>query len=250
MNELPILLTSSVEAMDSSGRLNDPELRIKYTLESINQWSRITPNGRFILCDGSDFNFSKIIKEKFPSLKIECMHFLNNHEMIQKHGKGYGEGEIIQYAIKKSRTLSYADSFIKCTGKLWVPNYYECVSQWQGKFLARAYFSNVFSTRRTKIAYLDTRFYITNKNYFLEHFGRAHLNLGGEHGLSIEDEYLEVLLKRNEKNFLFYKPPIICGVGGGSGKYYKTNLIRIMKERLRNWVVKNTYAYRDLFISS
>lgn len=250
MINIPILLTSSVEAMDSSGQLNDPELRVKYTLESIEQWGRINPKGNFIVCDGSNFDFSEITKKKFPHLNIECISFLNDYEMLQKHGKGYGEGEIIQHAIKKSSTLSEVDSFVKCTGKLWVPNYYECISQWKGKFLASAYFANVFSIKRTKIIYLDTRFYVTNKNYFLEHFGRAHLDLGGEHGLSIEDEYLAVLLKKNEKHFLFYRPPIICGVGGGSGKPYKSSLTRIMKDRLRNWIVKNNDNYRNLFTFS
>lgn len=250
MIDLPILLTSSVEAMDTSGKLNDPDLRIKYTLKSIDQWGRINPCGRFIICDGSNFNFSEIVRAKFPSLKIECIHFLNNYEMLLKHGKGFGEGEIIQYAIKNSSLIDNADAFVKCTGKLWVSNYYDCVNQWNGKFLASAYFANVFSLKQLKIGYLDTRFYIANKNYFLENFGRAHLGLGGENGLSIEDTYLSILLEKKEKHFLFGRQPIICGVGGGSGKFYKNSFRRILKDRLRNWVIKNDSNYRDLFISS
>lgn len=249
MNNFPVLITSSVQAMDTSVKLIDPNLRIKHTIESLYQWKRINPKGKFVICDGSNFDFSEIIKKKFSDLEIECISFLNDHKMVRKHGKGFGEGEIIQYAIKNSTLISNADAFVKCTGKLWISNYYDCVNQWKGKFLASAYFANVFSLKQLKISYLDTRFYIANKNYFLENFGRAHLSLGGENGLSIEDAYLSVLLEKNEKHFLFRRQPIICGVGGGSGKHYKNSLPRIFKDRLRNWIVKNNNFYRNLFIS-
>ena len=247
MTNLPILLTSSIQVMDFSGKLNNPELRLKHTIECISEWSKINPEGSYVICDGSNYNFSDILLSKFPKLKIEPLFFLNDQKRIRKHGKGYGEIEIINYAIEQSKILNQSDSFVKCTGKLWVSNYHECLAQWNDKFLGTAHFKDVFSLRKLSIDYLDTRFYISKKAFFQNNFKESHLNLGGEIGLSIEDEFLRILLTKNEKRFLFNIPPIINGVGGGSGKYYKSNFLKIKKNKLRNWIAKKNHQYKDLF---
>lgn len=102
----PILLTSSAIAMDPSVILKDQDMRIFYTLESLEKWLVIYPQGKFVLCDGSNFNFSPLIKLRFPTASIECLYFENDQNLIKLHGKGYGEGEIIRYALKHSVLLS------------------------------------------------------------------------------------------------------------------------------------------------
>ena len=111
---VPILLTSSVKVMDSSGKLNNPNLRIHYTIESISEWIKIDPSVQIVICDGSGFDFSDTVKNKFPLAKIECIFFDNDAEKIKIHGKGYGEGEIIRYALQHSHMLLKSDVFIKC----------------------------------------------------------------------------------------------------------------------------------------
>lgn len=243
-----ILLTSSVIAMDPSVALKSQDSRIFHTIESIEKWGEISPKSQFVICDGSGFDFSPLLKKRLPSLNIECIHFMNDEELIKKHGKGYGEGEIIRYALENSRVLQEADWFVKCTAKLWVDNFISCLNQWNGNFLCKAFFSNVFSCKATNLEYIDTRFYMVNKEFYQEYFSNVYVNLGIDDGSSIEAEFLKIAREKGLKKFLFSVSPIISGVGGGSGKYYNTSLIRRVKEMIRTRLVSANLKYKDLFI--
>ncbi len=243
----PVLLTSSVVAMDSSVQLKAEKLRIFHTLESIENWLNIFPEGKYVICDGSGYDFSKLVLENFPKANIECLHFENDINLIRIHGKGYGEGEIIRHALAYSKILGNAQWFAKCTAKLWVNNFLQCTEEWNGKFLCQAYFSNVFSFRASRIEYVDTRFYLVDKNFYQRHLSRAHLGIGGTNGISIEDRFLESLMLERMRGFIFNSPPVVCGVGGGSGKYYKNSLTRQLKERLRSRILAFNSRFKVLF---
>jgi hypothetical protein len=244
----PVLLTSSVVVTDFSGKLNDPDLRIKHTIESISQWISFDSNVRLVICDGSNFDFTSRLQALFPSAQIECLAFQNDREQVKKHGKGYGEGEIIQYALTHSKFLQGADAFIKCTAKLWVLNIKDCINQWNGQFICSAHFSNVFSLKQINLQFIDTRFYVSTKKFYLEYLSTAHVNLGDVPGRSIEDAFLDVIRQHDMKHILLRSPPIICGVGGGSGKYYKCGFLRILKDRIRSKIVQRNRAYTLLFV--
>lgn len=242
----PILLTSSVIAMDSSVLLRDQNLRIFHTLESIKKWSAIAPDCRFVICDGSGFDFSSLMQEKFPNLQIECLTFLNNADLIKKRGKGFGEGEIIRYALDHSNYLRQSTWFAKCTAKLWVDNFEQCISEWNGRFLCKAFFANVFSQKNTSLEYIDTRFYLADISFYNKYLSRAHLDLEMSNGDSIEDKFLDVVNSEGLKKILFRSPPVISGVGGGSGKYYNTSVVRRTKEVIRMRMISLMNRFKDL----
>lgn len=242
----PLLLTSSLIPTDLSGNLNDPSMRMMHTIESISEWLRIDPHIQIVICDGSGFDFAETVKVNFPAANIECIFFNNDAEQIKRHGKGYGEGEIIRYAIEHSRLMNESEVFIKCTAKLWVANFNQCLLQWNQQFICGAYFANVFSYKKTALQFIDTRFYITRKDFYVQHFSAVHIQLGNT-AQSIEDAFLDVIQDKKIQHILFRTPPVICGVGGGSGKYYKSGVIRVLKDRMRNWIARSTSQYKDLF---
>jgi hypothetical protein len=241
-------LTSSIIISDHSVALKSKEDRIRYTLESISQWLKLSPNFKLVICDGSNFDFSKIVHEQFPNAQIECLFFQNDAEKTRKQGKGYGEGEIINYALHHSTYLQESDFFAKCTGRLWVENFFECLKFWNGRFLCKGYFSNVLSLKKTQFSYVDTRFYLANRAFYLEHFSSEYLRVGGDGGLSIEDCFREVLLKKNMTSVLLSIKPVICGVSGANGTYYKKNTLRrALTENLRLQILKRHGAFKQLF---
>lgn len=243
----PILLTSSAFVADYAVKLKDPALRINHTIESVEKWLSVAPGIHLVICDGSGFDFSRIINDKFPQANIECLFFETDKNLVQFHGKGYGEGEIIKHALLNSTSLKQSDFFVKCTAKLWVQNFQDCLDEWNGIFLCKATFLNVFSIKSTILDHIDTRFYMVNKDFYMKYFFAAHLHLGGTTGLSIEDTFLESVLVNGMKKVLFNTPPVICGVGGGTGKYYNNTLTKIIKEILRAKFVKNNPNFRHLF---
>jgi hypothetical protein len=247
----PIILSSSVQVMDKSVLLQNPSERIRYTLESIENWLQISPNIRLIICDGSNYDFSGILANKYPKHiqngHIECLYFMNDLEKVALFGKGFGEGEIIQYTLEHSKLLQADDFFCKCTGKLWVDNFLDCLSEWNGRFLCQAYFANVFSWKKTSFDYIDTRFYLADKVFYKKYFSQLHLKVGGHYQCSIEDVFKQTILENQLTGSLFKCLPLVRGVGGGSGKYYKSNFIRRNKDRLRLRLIQNNPTFSAWF---
>lgn len=243
----PVLLTSCVTISDHSTALKDEKFRIEYTLESIKKWLDTASDIKLVICDGSGFDFSCIVRDAFPDASIECLNFRNSADLVALYGKGYGEGEIVNFAIANSRFISESECFAKCTSKLWVENFVECFETWNRDFLCHAFFENVFSIRSTNFSYIDTRFYLVTKLFYKANLASVYLKLADGTGLSIEHCFRDVILEKNYEKILFSLPPVICGVGGGSGTYYKNNIKRRLKDILRLWIVKRHKSFRPLF---
>lgn len=247
--KIPVLLTSSVIAYDIGVALKNQKERTRLALESVEQWLSIDPLLPLVLCDGSNFDFSSVVLRKFPRARIECLHFENNQELVKQQGRGYGEGEIVRHAVNHSKFIAEAGCFAKCTSKLWVENYLECLNSWNGELLCKGVFLDVFSiSRRTYFAYIDTRFYVASCSTYNKHFVDAHLQIERARGYGLEDCFYDVFAKFHLQNKLFNVPPRICGVGGGTGSYYKNTFLRDAKERLRLSLVKMNKRFTPLFV--
>lgn len=246
--EIPILITSSIIPHDTGVKLSDPQVRLFHALESIEQWTKIAPKSRIILCDGSNFDFEPIVKERFPFTSIECLRFENDQLKIATFGRGYGEGEIVKFALNHSAYLCESDTFVKCSSKLWVENYAECVKKWRGDCLFSGVFKNTFSALKSiEMIQVDTRFYVVQNSFYRKNLIDAHHKIGLTPGFGLEDSFHQVLRTTKQHKYLFAIPPVIKGVGGGTGTYYKSSWLRIWKEKIRLRNVKNTPDFGNLF---
>jgi hypothetical protein len=113
--------------------------------------------------------------------------------------------------------------------------------------LLKGYFADVFSLKPTRFDYIDTRFYLVSRSFYSKYLATAYLDVGGKRGLSLEHCFLDAVLEHGLSKILFNVPPVICGVGGGSGTYYKNNLKRRIKELVRLRMVINNRTYAHLF---
>lgn len=248
IERIPILITSSIFPHDTGVKLSNQKERLHHAIESIEQWLRVIPNGQFVLCDGSNFDFAPIIKQRFNCAKIESLFFENNQTKIRIYGRGYGEGEIIRFALNNSKFLHASEAFSKCSSKLWVSNYAECLREWRGDCLFSGVFKNSFNIfKPTEMVQLDTRFYIVRKDFYLQNLANAHQQIRKEDGFGLEDSFYQLLLRMNKNRYLFSTQPVISGVGGGTGKYYKTNRIRVLKEKIRFAIIKQSSRFRSMF---
>lgn len=252
-NTIPLLLTSSVVAHDTSVKLKDTNERLRLAMESVAEWLRIDPSLRLVLCDGSNFDFSEQMRQAFPSASVECLYFQNDQDKVRISTRGYGEGEIVRHAVNHSRFIAEAGCFAKCTSKLWVENYPQCTAEWNGRFLSKGVFVNTFSPfRKTSFAYIDTRFYIASVAFYRQYFENAHLRIRMQNGkaFSLEDCFHEIVLENQLGGILLRRSPVVCGVGGGTGVYYRNTKIRRLKEDLRLWLARHMPAFRHLFTST
>jgi len=250
IHEIPVLLTSSIVAHDTNVRLKDSNERLRLAMASVAEWLKIEPRQPLVLCDGSSYDFTSMVRAAFPNARIECLAFENDQKLVRQHGRGYGEGEIVRYAINHSRFISEANCFAKCSSKLWVQNFPACARVWRGDFLFRGIFLNELKPwQEPTLSYIDTRFYIASLPLYRKYFENAHLRIRVSEGYGLENAFLDTLLDANIYHALSPIAPVVCGVGGGIGKYYKNSLKRRIKENIRIWRVRNHPKFQAYFIS-
>lgn len=246
----PILLTSSIIAHDPGVKLKNEHERLSYTIQSIEQWLRIDPRISIVICDGSNYNLQATLKGIFEGSNIEYLSFQNDLDNVKKYGRGYGEGEIVKFSLSKSSIIKKAGCFTKCTSKLWVSNFSEISKWWKDHFLCHGVFKNTFSPfKPTTLKYIDTRFYMTSCEFYSEYLIDAHSNIRTDSGHGLEECFHSIATQRNLKEILSPIPPIIEGVGGGTGINYNNSTKRIWKEKLKVALNIRNKKISNLFIS-
>jgi len=245
---IPILITSSIIPHDTGVKLLDPQKRLFHAIESIEQWIRVAPESRLVLCDGSGFDFEPIIRERFSKARIECLTFNNDESIVSTYGRGYGEGEIIKFALNNSQFLRETTAFAKCSSKLWVENYAMCARNFDNSCAFQGVFTHVFSmTKPAVLEQVDTRFYFMNREFYSKNFIDAHKAIDLKNGCGLEDVFFKILMELKQAEFLLPRPLQIRGVGGGIGTYYKYNYIRLIKENLRLEISKRSTKFLKFF---
>jgi len=245
----PVLLTSSVIAHDTEVALKDTDERLRLTLDCVGEWLRIDSSLQIVICDGSGFDFSALIRRRFPQASVECLFFNNDIDAVQRLGRGYGEGQIVRHAVEHSRCIAQAQCFAKCTAKLWVENFHACVAQWNGRLCLKGVFLDVFSPfKPTTLAYIDTRFYIAQLQVYRDLLMDVHARIDKDRGYGLEESFRDAVRSAALTGVLWRTPPVIAGVGGGIGVSYRNPVRRIVKERLRSLLVQRHPAFSSLFI--
>lgn len=246
--QVPLLLTSSIVAHDVAVELRDTDARLHHALESIENWLRIDPRLQIVLCDGSNYDFATEVHQRFPTADVECLAFENNQALVKDLGRGWGEGEIIKYALRHSHLIQANGCFAKCTSKLWVENFKECMLHWNSQLLLSGVFLNALSPfTATVFKQIDTRFYVANVDIYRKYFLDAHCTMDSRAGHGLEDSFFDILKLYGISNCLIPTPPLICGVGGGTGMYYTNRCSRQLKETLRLSFVSKRYEFKSLF---
>lgn len=122
-----ILMTSAIGSPPAFLKITDHDERWHQTLCGLVRWIRDTSARTIVLCDGTmpTYDFSKV--EKFAAENGKTIEILKFQESdnFMKHGKGYAEGEVLEFALNNSKHLSDGGSFYKVTGRTFVANFDE-----------------------------------------------------------------------------------------------------------------------------
>jgi len=173
----------------------------------------ICSKGRFVICDGSGYDLSRDLKAvgTVDMRRLEVMTFENDLDQVRLKGKGYGEGQIIEYAIENSEFLASASSFAKCTGKLWIENYLPCRRAYNGT----AGFSHFGFMA---VSAVDTRFFIVQKEFFRSRLLGSYARCDDLRGKYLENAYFDSLRGTAPKEWILPVYPKIRGISGTSGQ--------------------------------
>ncbi len=241
-NETVLLITGCMSPSTKVYKLtisNTEERRSQY-LASLYYYIRNTKINKIVYCDNSNaLSDQRVIDEAIRyGKKLEWLSFHGDEEKSSTQGKGYGEAEIVKYALEHSELLSNAKYFIKITGRLLVKNL-DFISKFSKK--NSIYFHPVITL--TNRFYINTRIYMMPISIYLDYFFDI-----GDLVNDSKEVYLEHafgMLIQNEK--LKYKKfcvvPWIEGKSGSTGVDYNPNLYSYFKDSIKLWLYDTKRSY-------
>lgn len=215
-----VLLITGCIAPEKSQKflvLTDEDERLMQYIESIKFYINESPFTKIVFCENSAYPYDAsglILQASKRNKRFEWLSFQGDTEKVKECGKGYGEGEIIQYALLNSECLKKAKSFAKVTGRLTIQNINEVVFDVKTRV-------NYFNRDIYRGHGIDTRFYLCDKEFYRNYLFDVHMHtceqIGAESAL--EDLFYRKLQKHH-KHRTFKTYPEFKGKSGGNGRNY------------------------------
>lgn len=198
--------------------LRDADERFKQYEEGLRALIESRGFAQIIFCENSNYGVEKLsyLQEIAAQkhVRLELLSFQGNLEKACIHGKGFGEGEIMDYVFSQSRLISKEPYFIKITGRLKVDNIKGIIPHIDPK---KTYFNVPNRTRRDVY---DTRMYGMPTWQFKKLFLDVYERVEDEKGIFLETVYTQVLRDNQVKVTNFPRYPRITGVSGSGGCLY------------------------------
>ena len=234
--DIPLLVTCAINSSAPRTKLVDQQERLRCTLDALDAWMALDVFARIVVCDGSEYDLStdvgRLAAARHSSTLFECLSFRNDTTLVSRLGKGYGEGEIVRHALDNSRFLADADSFAKCTGKLWVSNAADCVRHYNG--------SAAFNLAGGLVPkYVDTRFYLCSRRLYDARLGDCHHSVDENHGQYLEHRFLDALQGTRLYRNAIFPTPVIHGISGSMGVEHRSSRINHIVKNVRNVLLKS-----------
>ncbi len=215
-----ILITGTI-APDQSLRqltIKDTGKRLQQYLDALEKTILALPGGKIVFCENSGYGTEafeqvKELAEK-SGTSFEALSFKGNTSEVVKHGKGYGEGETVEYVLNNSKLAAGEDFFIKLTGRLVVDN----IGAISRLVKRDTVYFNIPNIHRRE--FYDTRLYGMPVKTFREHFLNRYKDVNDDAGMILETVYTDSTVRNSLKVRNFPRYPRIVGLSGSSGISY------------------------------
>lgn len=211
-----LLLTGCInpDGMAYTTLSNQEERREQYIL-AIHYYLSET-NYPIVFAENSNTDISNLFKSEITSGRIECLTFSGNQN--KERGKGYGECEIIQYALDNSRLINSVKDqrVVKITGRIIVKNISAIIRCHQYLFSIRT----VFCSINSDLSFPDSRIIMAPIAFYRE-FLKAKEEINDLKGYYFEHALRDTLKQGKTfpySPFLFM--PQIEGISGSTGEVY------------------------------
>lgn len=245
-----LLITSSIVPQEKRFLiLKEPKQRLSQYLDSLRFYIVHTNLNNIALCDNSGFNFpvdemTALAKEY--GKKLEIIQFVGDKKKIIENGKGYGEGEIIEYALHHSLLLKKSSYFIKVTGRLKVTNIDQIIERID---LTKIYMNkNIHNFRKSeKSTKMNTVLYGIPKKIYMAVFVDAYKNVCDKRGIYLEHVFAKRIIENGLIIYNIPHFPVIDGISGSLGNRYQETIgwERCLYELLSRWSLFNCDLLRD-----
>lgn len=199
-------------------KLTNKNERIRQYKECLRYYINCSYIHKIVLCDNSNVHREIFEQEiqlaKMKKKELEVMAFQGDTDEVLKLGKGYGEGEIVSYALKNSSLLAGDNYFIKLTGRLIFLNIDQIVRKLDISN-GTVYINNSIGTNC-----IDSRIYGMPIEKYEAIFMDAYKNVDDKKGKYLEKVLFDRILEYKLSTRNFPKYSRIKGIAGSSGYIY------------------------------
>lgn len=214
---LPVLITTAIRPPEGVHVLHMTNVakRLITSKGSIFFWAASSVD-KLVIADATGqflLNLKEVSLLQRMGVTVEQISYAQNHETVVKRGKGAGEGALIKYALENSNILKMEKGFYKCTGKMYCRNF-DIINQ----TLMGINSSNMFWTSPVTNDSIDTRFFLTSKEFCYSHLFPAYDTVDDLQGRAIENVALEVIRKQLSSGTTLR--PLISGFSGSTDCVY------------------------------
>jgi hypothetical protein len=203
--------------------LNDPKERREQYVTAINFYLT-NSNYPIVFVENTGTDISELFSPAVQSGRMEFLSFKGNKE--KERGKGYGECEIIQYALENSHFINSSKDkrIIKITGRLIIQNI-TLIIKIHTLIFSPKY---VICTISNDYTYADSRFIIAQADFY-QRFIKQKEMINDTKGYFFEHALWDTIKRENAYSFTpFYIMPQILGVSGSTGEVYQKKFQTIL----------------------
>lgn len=189
-----------------------------------------------IFCENSNTNIGPFFNTKID--RLEILTFSGNQDKLR--GKGFGEAEIIDYALHHSSFIQDNSIIIKITGRLIVNNICQLLKTIKCKhdFVTCLFHSD--------LKFADSRVFCGTVSFYKEILNNKD-KMNDEQGVFFEHILASTVLDSSVCFVPFSEEPCLTGISGTTGKLYQTSTPSRRKTILfkcYSWIqCKKVYQY-------
>lgn len=211
--------------------LKNYKQRQKQYLESIEFFILHSCVINIVFCDNSNSEIDEqtLLLAKENGKNLEWLRFKGNDEAVVKFGKGYGEGEIIEYVMKNSEIVRKCNYIIKVTGRMIVKNINFLIRTANTK---KVYMYPIVYDGKTY--FLSTKMYMMPKAIYMIYFQKVYMNVRDLKGIYLETVFANVVKINYIATKIYIVNPDLHGFSGTSAKkIYSKSFINRTKNTIR-----------------
>lgn len=147
---------------------------------------------------------------------VEQISYFQNEDLIKAKGKGYGEGELIKFALENSTFLKNENNFFKCTGKVYCRNFESVLGLIRENNIQHIFW-RYLGEGDSLAPWADMRFFYTTKKFCEENLIPAYLNSDDSQAAA---EYFCFNMLNDKLPAAKALRPLLSGFAGSTGEKY------------------------------
>jgi hypothetical protein len=164
-----ILITTAILAPANTPalRMTDSNMRSITTKAAIYFWVG-QGHKSLVICDAtgsSVLGAEELAAIRKLGVNIEQLAYQQDGVLLAQRGKGFAEGQLLEFAVENSQLLRQGEFFFKCTGKMFCRNF-AAIAELIGRNNIANMFWKLFENSLVDRNLVDARFFYTSVSDF------------------------------------------------------------------------------------